>query len=226
MTITTIKTPNDIIMSLSPDLNKHEFLMVLILVNGCCQKFYKGQTEIYLAETYIKNNILLTDSLKFRLSKTMSNLVGQKLICDEEKSPAVVLFESIEKKNKQYLIKISPTVRQIFNCQNNYTILNGEIMANLKTINSLKFYCLMKRWVAYGNYHCYVGWLKWYLNIKHTKTKYLFRDYLDELINVLGEYDINIKMVKCHENQKDKKIINKLVFNTFDTSKEFLNENL
>lgn len=226
MTITTIKTPNDIIMSLSPELNKHEFLMTLILVNGCCQKFYKGQTEIYLAETYIKNNILLTDSLKFRMSKTMNNLVGQKLICDEEKSPTVVLFENIDKKNKQYLIKINPTVRTIFDCSNNYTILDCEIMTKLKTINSLKFYCLMKRWAVYGNYHCYIGWLKWYLNVKHTKTKYLFRDYIDQLITVLDKYSIKIKMVKCRENLQDKKIINKLIFNTFDTSKEFLHENL
>lgn len=219
--ITTIKTPNQIIMSLIPELNKHEFLMTLILINGCCQKFY-NETEFYLAETYVTQNLLFNNSLKHEMSKTINNLVGQKLLCDDEKNPTVVLFEKIEKKNKQFFIKINPMVRQIFNCSNNYTLLDCEIMRCFKTINCLKFYCLMKRWANYGNYNCYIKWIKWYLNVQHTKTKILFGDYLNQLIEQFKKFNINVKITKCREG----KTINKLTFNIFDTSKEIFNESL
>lgn len=226
MTITTIKTPNKIIMSLTPELNKHEFLMTLILVNGCCHKFYENKTDIYLAESFILKNILMTESLKHYIKKTLETLVGQKLICNDERKPEFVLFEHIQKIDERYYIKLNKELVDLINKWNNYTLLDGGLMSQLKTINLLKFYCLMKRWGGYGNYHCYVEWLKWYLNVKNMETKRFFYQYLARMVNTLDGFNFQVKITKCHESVKDKKLINKIVLNIFDTYKELLDEGI
>lgn len=220
MTITSLKIPNDIIMSLNPELNKHEFIMTLILVNGCCHKFYENQTDIYLANTFITENILMTDSIKHYMKKTLDSLNGRKLICDNNKNPAGILFNDIGKLKGRYLIKLNPLFVEIINQQNNYTILNGKLMSKLNMVNLLKMYCLMKRWATIPNYYCYIEWLKWYLNVKHMETKIFFNKYIKPMIKIFNTHEFKIKMTKCKEDERDKKRINKIVFNVFDTTQE------
>lgn len=227
MTITTIKTPNRIIMSLTPELNKHEFLMTLILVNGCCHKFYENKTDIYLAETFITKNILMSDSLKHYIKKTTNSLIGRKIICDNNKQAKFVLFEEIEKlKDGRYFVRLHKDSFWLLNNRNDYTLFDGNLMKRLNTIDLLKFYCLMKRWADYGNYHCYVEWLKWYLNVKNMETYIFLHKYILKITKYLNKHNFKLQITKCNEDEKDRKRVTKLIINVFDTYKELLNEGI
>jgi hypothetical protein len=144
-------------------------------------------------------------------------LVGRKLICINEKSPTVVLFEKIERTNDHYEIEINSMVRKIIKSENDFTIIEIQQINQLKKYQMIRFYCLIKMWANNKYYICYIQWLKWYLNTQDIETKNLLNLYITDYLEKLKQLKIIVKMTK-HKKETDKREITKLIFDIFDTN--------
>jgi hypothetical protein len=215
MQLTFLKIPNKILMNIDPSLNKNEYLVCLLFINVFMADFNRDKLEITIRPTAITKNEIATQTIKYHSNIIIGNLAGRKIICDSNKSPTVVLFETIEKTKAGYEIKISPTVREIFETGGSFSLIYLDILNKLKTYKCIKFYCLMKIWG--DEFDCYIKWLRWYLNIQYLDTAQFFKLYINKFIKELKQMEILIKMAK-HKDDKDNRLIQKLTFDVFDSS--------
>jgi len=202
---------------LDPQINKSEFILSLMIINLFMLSFNNRRTVIKVRADHIHNNDLNTSTINKHLKQLILNLVGRKLICINEKSPTVVLFEKIERTNDHYEIEINSMVRKIIKSENDFTIIEIQQINQLKKYQMIRFYCLIKMWANNKYYICYIQWLKWYLNTQDIETKNLLNLYITDYLEKLKQLKIIVKMTK-HKKETDKREITKLIFDIFDTN--------
>lgn len=217
MNLTFLRIPNKILMMLDPQLNKNEFILCLLLINPFMTQYNRYSNIIKIRAGYIHGNNLNTTTIKQHTKSLLNSLVGKNIICSDEKTPDNVLFEKIERDEKNYTITINKKIRSMLKFECDFTIVDVNHINQLKSYQLIKFYCLIKMWANNKYYICYIKWLKWYLNIQDIETKVLINMYINKFVVALKNLNINIKTSK-HKMETDHRTLEKIVFDIFDTN--------
>lgn len=206
------------INTVTPELNKREFQLCLILLD-----MYYWDSHGVLSMPEIKEHPLMTKSLMNNIRKVIDILNGRKIMKRyqwphtapapdfkiERLEAEFVLFDELSVIDKVLKIRVN---EQVLNYFNKYELLNinPDVINGINKYNMIKLYLWYKTWELNGFIKCNIDWLKMYLDI-NVETRSLNDKYIKEFLRVMKYIGVNLRVGNVYDKKWTSSIVYLLV---------------